>query len=210
MLSALLVLIAAILFIPVFVTYLKTGLVPNFPTLIVSGFVALAAIQSFFAGLILTTIVEKDRQDFEFKLQMISMEKETKPMSNTKKLFSQIIKFGFVGGTAFVIDAGLLFLLTEFCGIHYLISGMISFTASVIYNYILSVKWVFDAKKDANKTQEFIVFIVLSVIGLGINQLFMWLFVDMMHIYYMLSKIIATVIVMVYNFITRKIFLEKK
>lgn len=55
-------------------------------------------------------------------------------MSNTKKLFSQIIKFGFVGGTAFVIDAGLLFLLTEFCGIHYLISGMISFTASVIYN----------------------------------------------------------------------------
>ena len=126
-------------------------------------------------------------------------------MSNTKKLFSQIIKFGFVGGTAFVIDAGLLFLLTEFCGIHYLISGMISFTASVIYNYILSVKWVF-----ANKTQEFIVFIVLSVIGLGINQLFMWLFVDMMHIYYMLSKIIATVIVMVYNFITRKIFLEKK
>ena len=131
-------------------------------------------------------------------------------MSNTQKLFSQIIKFGFVGGTAFVIDAGLLFLLTEFCGIHYLISGMISFTASVIYNYILSVKWVFDAKKDANKTQEFIVFIVLSVIGLGINQLFMWLFVDMMHIYYMLSKIIATVIVMVYNFITRKIFLEKK
>lgn len=131
-------------------------------------------------------------------------------MSNTKKLFSQIIKFGFAGGTAFVIDAGLLFLLTEFCGIHYLISGMISFTASVIYNYILSVKWVFDAKKDANKTQEFIVFIVLSVIGLGINQLFMWLFVDMMHIYYMLSKIIATVIVMVYNFITRKIFLEKK
>ena len=126
-------------------------------------------------------------------------------MSNTKKLFSQIIKFGFVGGTAFVIDAGLLFLLTEFCGIHYLISGMISFTAK-----IMPVKWVFDAKKDANKTQEFIVFIVLSVIGLGINQLFMWLFVDMMHIYYMLSKIIATVIVMVYNFITRKIFLEKK
>lgn len=130
-------------------------------------------------------------------------------MSNTKKLFSQIIKFGFVGGTAFVIDAGLLFLLTEFCGIHYLISGMISFTASVIYNYILSVKWVFDAKKDANKTQEFIVFIVLSVIDWD-KQLFMWLFVDMMHIYYMLSKIIATVIVMVYNFITRKIFLEKK
>ena len=57
--------------VPVLVTYIQTGLLPNFPTLIVSGFVALAAIQSFFAGLILTTLVEKDRQDFEFKLQMI-------------------------------------------------------------------------------------------------------------------------------------------
>ena len=124
------------------------------------------------------------------------------------KLFAQIIKFGFVGGTSFLIDAGILFLLTEFAGVHYLISGAISFTASVIYNYILSIKWVFDAKEDVNKVQELAVFIGLSVIGLGLNQLFMWLFVDIFHIYYMLSKIIATAIVMVYNFVTRKIFLE--
>lgn len=76
MLAFILVIIAAILFVPVFVTYLQTGLVPNFPTLIVSGFVALAAIQSFFAGLILTTLVEKDRQDFEFKLQMVNSVKD--------------------------------------------------------------------------------------------------------------------------------------
>ena len=125
------------------------------------------------------------------------------------KLFAQIIKFGFVGGTSFVIDAGILFLLTEFCGIHYLLSGAISFTASVIYNYMLSIKWVFDAKKDDNKEQELAVFIGLSVIGLGLNQLLMWLFVDIFHIYYMLSKIIATAIVMVYNFVTRKLFIEK-
>ena len=126
------------------------------------------------------------------------------------KLFAQIIKFGFVGGTSFLIDAGILFLLTEFVGVHYLISGAISFTASVIYNYILSIKWVFDAKEDVNKVQELAVFIGLSVIGLGLNQLFMWLFVDIFHIYYMLSKIIATAIVMVYNFVTRKILIEKK
>ena len=70
-LALVLMIISAIMFVPVLVTYIQTGLVPNFPTLIVSGFVALAAIQSFFAGLILTTLVEKDRQDFEFKLQMI-------------------------------------------------------------------------------------------------------------------------------------------
>ena len=70
-LALLLFIVSAIMFIPVLAIYIRTGLVPNFPTLIVSGFVALAAIQSFFAGLILTTLVEKDRQDFEFKLQMI-------------------------------------------------------------------------------------------------------------------------------------------
>ena len=70
--ALLLMIVSAIMFVPVLVTYVQTGLVPNFPTLIVSGFVALAAIQSFFAGLILSTLVEKDRQDFEFKLQMVS------------------------------------------------------------------------------------------------------------------------------------------
>lgn len=70
--TLLLMIVSAIMFVPVLVTYVQTGLVPNFPTLIVSGFVALAAIQSFFAGLILSTLVEKDRQDFEFKLQLVS------------------------------------------------------------------------------------------------------------------------------------------
>ena len=80
----------------------------------------------------------------------------------------------------------------------------------MIYNYILSVKWVFDARTDVNKAQELTVFIGLSVIGLGLNQVLMWFFVDKLNIYYMLSKIIATAIVMVYNFITRKLFIERK
>ena len=55
-------------FIPVWITYADTGMVPNFPTLIVCGFVALASIQSFFAGLILQTMYRKNRQDFEMQL----------------------------------------------------------------------------------------------------------------------------------------------
>lgn len=58
-------------FIPVFVEYLRTGLVPNMPTLIVCGFTAIAAIQSFFSGLILETINQKNRQDFEMELVRI-------------------------------------------------------------------------------------------------------------------------------------------
>ena len=73
LLAAILMIIALAMFMPVFVVYLKTGLVPNFPTLIVSGFIAMAALQSFFAGLVLSTIVQKDRQLFEYKLQMVQM-----------------------------------------------------------------------------------------------------------------------------------------
>lgn len=71
-----LVVLAAIFFIPVLNTYFQTGEVPNFPTLIVCGFTVIAAIQAFFAGLSLQTMGQKNRQDFEMELQRISKEKE--------------------------------------------------------------------------------------------------------------------------------------
>ena len=124
------------------------------------------------------------------------------------KLLNQILKFGLVGGTAFVIDYVLLYFCTEFLHIHYLISSIISFTVSVIFNYILSIKWVFDVKKKQD-VKDFVIFIILSVIGLGINSLIMYVMVEKFGVYYMLSKIFSTAVVMVYNFITRKIFVEK-
>ena len=73
-LASVLVLIAAAMFIPVFVQYVNTGLVNHFPTLIVSGFVGLAAVQSFFAGLILSNQANGYRRDFEYKLCRIDKE----------------------------------------------------------------------------------------------------------------------------------------
>ena len=66
--AAILMVLAIGFFIPVWITDADTGMVPNFPTLIVCGFVALASIQSFFAGLILQTMYRKNRQDFEMQL----------------------------------------------------------------------------------------------------------------------------------------------
>ena len=125
-----------------------------------------------------------------------------------KKIIKQLFRFGIVGGLAFLIDYGLLFLLTEVFNIHYLISSVISFIVSLVFNYILSIKWVFDVTKKQTY-KEIIIFIILSVIGLGINQLIMYIGVDIFEIYYMLVKIGATIIVMIWNFITRKIFIEK-
>ncbi len=70
-LSAILFALTVILFVPVFVEYTQTGLVPRFPTLIVSGFIGLGGVLSLFTGLILTTLAEKDRQEFEFRLIVI-------------------------------------------------------------------------------------------------------------------------------------------
>ncbi len=126
-----------------------------------------------------------------------------------KKLIEQIMKFGVVGFLCFGIDYGLMILLTEACGISYLLSSGISFSVSVIVNYILSLKFVFDTGKGNNKIVEFLIFIILSMIGLGINQALMWVCVDKLHVHYMLSKIGVTGVVMVYNFVTRKVILEK-
>ena len=124
------------------------------------------------------------------------------------KLLSQIFRFAIVGGGAFIIDSSLLFILTEYLHVYVLISSVISFIVSLIFNYLLSIFWVFDVTKKQT-VKDVLLFAFLSTIGLGINQVVMYLGVEVLHIYYMLCKLASTFIVMVYNFITRKIFIEK-
>ncbi len=127
-----------------------------------------------------------------------------------RKLLEQIVRFGVVGVIAFVVDYAVLLLLTEIVGIHYLVSSAVAFVVSVAVNYALSVAFVFETDKSRSKGQGFVLFAVMSVGGLGINQLMMWLLSDGLFIPYQLSKLLATAVVMVYNFITRKRFLERK
>lgn len=131
-----------------------------------------------------------------------------KVSQKTENLLFQIFKFGIVGGIAFLIDYIVLFCCKEFIGLSVLLSAAIAFTVSVIYNYIASVKWVFDVNKEKSAKKNFVIFIILSIIGLIITEIIMWIGSDIMKINYLIVKIIATAIVMVFNFITRKMFLE--
>ena len=121
----------------------------------------------------------------------------------------QIIKFGIVGVVATFVDVGVLVVLKELLHIDVLVSSAISFCVSVAVNYILSMTFVFKSKNQ-NKLREIVIFVLLSVVGLCLNQLILWIGVTFTPVYYLIVKLFALVIVPVYNFITRKIFLESK
>lgn len=125
-----------------------------------------------------------------------------------KNLIKQFAKFGVVGIIAFVIDYGLMVLLTELFHINYLISATISFTVSVIFNYFASMRYVFTHKEGMSRRREFIIFVVLSVIGLILNNALMYIGTGIAGISYLITKLIATAVVTIYNFVTRKKFLD--
>lgn len=140
-----------------------------------------------------------------------------------KNLLNQIIKFGIVGLFCFLIDFGITTGFTNLLGIHYLISKFLGFVVSAVVNYLLSIKFVFTQKKEMDKKKEFTVFLILSSFGLLINEIVMYLCIDGIYArngqlqelvshanMVALSSILATGIVMVYNFISRKLFLERK
>ena len=142
-------------------------------------------------------------------------------MKIEKQLIQQILRFGVVGGLSFLIDFGIYSVGCNICHINYLIAGVLGFVISVVVNYILSMKWVFSPRKDISRTYEFIVFIGISVLGLVLNELILFVCIDGIYDHcrglYMyltsaqanvLAKFGATGIVMIYNFIMRKIFLE--
>ncbi len=117
--------------------------------------------------------------------------------------FLEIVRFCFVGGLSLLVDCGVLYGLTEFFGVHYLYSAGISFTVSVIFNYWLCVVYVFKGAKKQTARQATI-FIGSSVVGLGLNQLCMWFFVEIVTLHYMLAKLGATVIVTLWNYVMKR------
>lgn len=129
----------------------------------------------------------------------------------TKNGFLQFFRYLFVGGIATIVDWGILFLLTDLAHIYHLVSAIIAFVAGLITNFFLSKLLVFKANEArVNAVMEFISYAIIGVIGLGITELIMYLFTNCWNVHYMISKIIATVIVLIWNFLARKIIVYKK
>ena len=126
----------------------------------------------------------------------------------TEHLLIQIFNFGIVGVIATIIDFVFLYFFKDLCHFPLVLSNTLSFCISVMYNYWASMTFVFDVNKNKSKKRNFILFIIFSVIGLILNDMIVWFASEKLSIYYLISKVIATAIVMIFNFITRKKFLE--
>ncbi len=124
-------------------------------------------------------------------------------------MIKQLARFAVVGVIAAFVDMGVLVMLKELFHVDVLIASAISFCVSVTVNYLLSMSFVFKSKKQS-KVKEFILFVLLSIGGLCLNQLILWIGLKYTSFYYLIIKVFAMVIVPVYNFKTRKFFLESK
>ncbi len=128
----------------------------------------------------------------------------------TDNIYLQFFRYIFVGGTAFVVDFFFLYFFSDICGIYYLISAVLSFIISVLVNYIMSTKWVFNQENIENKVLEFNLFILISTIGLGFTEILLYFFTDIVGLYYLISKIISAIIVLFWNFIARRVMFYGK
>lgn len=126
-----------------------------------------------------------------------------------KALFIQLMRYAVVGGVAFMVDYGSLWLLTEFVGLHHLVSAAIAFVLGLTCNYLISTAWVFGESKLASRWVEFTAFAFIGIVGLGLNELIIYLCTDICGLHYMLSKIISTALVFFWNFFARRFLLFK-
>ena len=116
--------------------------------------------------------------------------------------FLPLIKSMIASFISFALDYGLLYVLTEYLSLYYLISGAISFTLASTLNFYLCAVWVFPSGRSGGK--QYISFLIVGTVGLVLNTLFMALFTDVFLIHYMISKPIAASLVFFWNYFMRR------
>jgi len=119
----------------------------------------------------------------------------------------QMFRYAVVALVAFFVDFTSLYLLTAHAGLYYLFSAAIAFILGLATNFLLSVRWVFVTRTVENKSLEFFIFGTIGLVGLGLTELLMWLLTEHVGLYYLVSKMISTIIVFFWNFLVRKFLL---
>ena len=125
-------------------------------------------------------------------------------------LATQFVQYGVIGGIAFLADFGIMVGLTEWGGINYLISAMVSFLFGLIINYSLCVTFVFNEHKLVSRQVEFLAFSLIGIGGLALNTSLIGFLTEFVGIRYTIAKLIAAFFVLAFNFILRRQLLFTK
>ena len=130
-------------------------------------------------------------------------------IDNTDSSLIQFVRYFFVGGIAAIVNIGSLSLFVELFKINYIISNILAFILGLLVNYILSKRIVFTHDTSINRGIEIMMYVIIGVLGLGFDTLILWIFTSKFKFYYMLSKIISTMLTFIWNFFARKILYIK-
>jgi putative flippase GtrA len=122
----------------------------------------------------------------------------------------QLIRYGLVVGIAGPIDLGGYILLSSVFHLTYVLAATISFTVSLIVNYLLSVAWVWTPKSGKQRRYDATMFAIVGVVGLGLTDLVVWLLTDLVNFNYIGSKLVAFAIVFFWSFGARRYIFTRK
>ncbi|QKS30892.1 MAG: GtrA family protein [Candidatus Accumulibacter similis] len=125
----------------------------------------------------------------------------------TANVMHQFVRYGMVGGLAFVVDFASLWVLTEGVGLHYLVSASLAFLLGLITNYVLCIAWIFAFRALRSRAQEFTIFGLIGVAGLLLSNFLLLLFTELAGFHYLVSKGAAAAIILVFNFSLRRVLL---
>lgn len=124
-----------------------------------------------------------------------------------RQLVAQFLRYLLVGGTAFMVDFGLFYLLLRMAVLHYLVAATLAYLAGLLVNYLLSIAWVFEYRRLSHRGQEFLIFAAIGVVGVGLNALLIHFIATSLQITYLQSKLLAAILILLSNFGARKLLL---
>lgn len=141
-------------------------------------------------------------------LLIVKIRKMNKIFVKHEKNLKQLSRYLIVGGSSAIIEVLLLYAMTNFAGLFYLHSSVMSFLLVAVYGFLMQKHFTFNNKNKSIHIQ-FPVFLIATLIGLVLNTFFVYFFVDKLGIYYVFAKIFAIGIVLIWNFFTQKFIVFK-
>lgn len=127
--------------------------------------------------------------------------------SKTRQEIITLWKYAIGSTISYLINIAIVVVMTDFWGVHYLLSTIAGYASIVITSYIFSVTWIFTERKIASRGKEFVAFTSITIFAMGMNLLSMWFFTGYLHWHYVVSNIVTNFLSTLWGYVPKKLFL---